>query len=330
MALKKKPVVRKNRSRRKGRREAGRFRRFFSAACMSMLVTFSVASGVLNPQWRDTLTAVPVLQSLVQLGDLKLERFDLDRLGLGRLAFYFDRSKPHDYGSVPSAAGVDGYVQTAFSQCSHVFPGQPPIVPVGQSLRELCFSAFAILHSGQSRTPVFVAQRLNRSMLEQAPNIERTDRFYAEARLPKSERAELADYRGSGFSRGHMAPAGDMHTEQAMAQSFSLANMVPQHQRHNAGAWSRIERDTRKYVMRAPGDVYIFTGPVYDTGSETIGDGRVAVPRYVYKLVFDATTKRSWVHWHVHHDDTQAGRPISYEEFVRRTGLHLLPTLATG
>lgn len=269
-----------------------------------------------------------MLQGLAQLGDFRLDGFDSVRLDLDRLPFGLDRFGTHDTASVPAAAAVDGYVQTGFPGCPHFFPGQPPVVPAGRGLRELCFSAFAILHSGQTRTPVFVVQRLNRNMLARTQNVERTDRFYAEARLPGSERAELDDYRGSGYSRGHMAPAGDMHDEQAMAQSFSLANMVPQHQGHNAGAWNRIENDTRKYVRRAAGDVYVFTGPVYDSRPDTIGEGQVAVPRYLYKLVYDPITTRSWVHWHVHSNDTRAGRPISYEEFVRRTGLHLLPMLA--
>jgi endonuclease G len=180
------------------------------------------------------------------------------------------------------------------------------------------------LHSGEAKTPVFVAQRLNRQMLVQGQGMGRTDRFYAEARLPQAERAELADYRGSGYDRGHMAPAGDMHNDEAMAQSFSLANMVPQDPTHNRGAWAKIEADTRKYVMRAQGDVYVFTGPVYEGAPAAIGEGRVAVPSHLYKVVYDASTGRSWVHWHANNVETKAGPPISYDEFVRHSGLRLL------
>lgn len=230
----------------------------------------------------------------------------------------------------PVAAASGGVARTAFTACPHFFPGDRPVVPQAPALRELCFSAFALLHDGRAKTPVFVAQRLNRRMLADAQAVRRTDRFYAEARLPQSERAELSDYRGSGYSRGHMAPAGDMDSDEAMAQSFSLANMVPQNQIHNAGAWSKVEGDTRKYVMRARGDVYVFTGPVHVGGASSIGGGRVAVPAYLYKLVYDASNGRSWVHWQANRADARAGPPITYAEFVRRTGLRLLPEPLAG
>lgn len=71
----------------------------------------------------------------------------------------------------------------------------------------------------------------------------------------------LEDYKGSGWSRGHMAPAGNMPTAKAMAQSFSLANMVPQAAKHNGGVWAAtVEQATRKYVAHAGGDVYVHTG----------------------------------------------------------------------
>lgn len=197
-------------------------------------------------------------------------------------------------------------------------------MPAGNELRELCFSSFAVLYSGQTKTPVFAVERLNRHQISQASGQKRTDRFYAEARLPRAERADPADYRGSGFARGHMAPAGDMATREAMAQSFSLANMVPQNPSQNSGPWSHIEQDTRKYVMRASGDVYVFTGPVYGARPQKIGAG-VAVPSYLYKVVYDTATRRAWVYWQANSPNTKAGPPITYREFVQRTGLSLLP-----
>lgn len=203
----------------------------------------------------------------------------------------------------------------------------PPISPKAPKLRELCFNGFAVLHSGNTKTPVYVAQRLNRAMLEQGQGIKRSDKFYADARLPSSERAELDDYKGSGWSRGHMAPAGDMGTPEAKAQSFSLANMVPQDPKQNGGPWSKIEEDTRKYVMRARGDVYVITGPVFEQSAQTIGAGRVAVPSHVFKLVYDPNTGRSWAHRQENSPTAEVRRPISYAEAVERTRMELLPRL---
>ena len=60
--------------------------------------------------------------------------------------------------------------------------------------------------------------------------------------------------------------------------------MVPQSQRHNGGAWSKIEKDTRKYAERATGNVYVITGPIYDSGSnQSIGEGKVRVPDIKYE-----------------------------------------------
>jgi endonuclease G len=175
---------------------------------------------------------------------------------------------------------------------------------------------------------VFVAERLNRATVADADE-KRTDRFFADARLRSSERAELEDYKGSGFDRGHLAPAGDMPTAQAMAQSFSLANMVPQAPQHNRGVWATsVEAATRRYVARAAGDVYVITGPMFVPNiaqSPTIGRDRVHVPKYLFKLVYDQQKNTAWVHWQENDNATRGSRPISYAELVKRTGIEFLP-----
>ncbi|WP_225784618.1 DNA/RNA non-specific endonuclease [Xenophilus sp. Marseille-Q4582] len=222
-------------------------------------------------------------------------------------------------------AAPAGATATGFANCPQFFAGgRAPAVALAGRLRELCYDGFAILHSGESRTPVYVAQRLNRDIVLRARRIERQGRFFADARLRRGERAELEDYRGSGWSRGHMAPAADMPTERAMAQSFSLANMVPQDPRQNGGPWARIEEDTRRYALRARGDVYVLTGPVF-ADRQVIGPNRVHVPTHLFKLVHDAVTGRTWVHWQPNRPDAKVNPPLSYAGFQRWLGLDLLP-----
>ena len=232
---------------------------------------------------------------------------------------------PGPAAPAPHASAAAPATSQHFSACRQFFAaGEPPVIAPQPKLRDLCFDAFAILHNGNTRTPLFVAQRLNKTLVADADE-KRTNKFYADARLPRAERAELNDYKRSGYSRGHMAPAADMPTAQAMAQSFSLANMVPQSIKQNSGPWAQIEKDTRRYAARAKGDVYVITGPVFDAQPATVGDNRVAVPTYLYKLVYDASSNRAWAHWQANRDDERVSPPISYAELVKRTGIELLP-----
>lgn len=59
-------------------------------------------------------------------------------------------------------------------------------------------------------------------------------RWYGEIPVPVGYRAELDDYSGNGYDRGHMAPAEDMNRSQrTMAESFLLTNMAPR--------WGRVQ-----------------------------------------------------------------------------------------
>lgn len=216
-----------------------------------------------------------------------------------------------------------------FSACPQFFAnGRSPVAAPRPTNRALCYEAFAILHSGESKTPVFVAEKLNKASIADADE-KRTNKFFPDARLRSAERATLADYKGSGFDRGHMAPAGDMPTAQAMAQSFSLANMVPQAPELNRGVWAKsVEAATRKYAARATGDVYVITGPVFVPSiahSPSIGPGQVRVPKYLFKLVYDQDKNRAWAYWLANDDAARGSKPISYAELVKRTGNKFLP-----
>jgi endonuclease G, mitochondrial len=229
------------------------------------------------------------------------------------------------------ALGAASVIHAAenFAACPQFFAnGQPPVLAARPGNRALCYDAFAILHSGESKTPVFVAEKLNAGVMSDAHQ-KRSNKFFADARLPSAERATLEDYAGSGYDRGHMAPAGDMRSAQAMAQSFSLANMVPQAPEHNRGVWAKsVEEATRKYAERASGDVFVITGPFFAPSiaqSQSIGPGHVHVPKYLYKLVYDQQKNKAWAYWQENDNATRGAAPISYEELMKRTGIQFLP-----
>lgn len=300
-----------------------RTKRFAISCATTALASFQIASCGFNPGWSaDKL----INQALAVLHLPALNAFRKN--GWPHLPGHSSSVPSHSTSGGPTVSrnpAQQSGQASRFSQCPQFFPGgQAPALQLQTHERELCFSSFAVLHNGLTKTPVFVVERLNRKTLQQGQGLERTDKFYADARLPRAERSELDDYKRSGYSRGHMAPAADMGTPEAMAQSFSLANMVPQNQVHNGGAWSQVEQATRKYALRAKGDVYVFTGPVFSRDAPTIGAGKVAVPSHIFKLVYDASTRQSWVHWQANSANTRMDTPISYEEFTRRTGMPLL------
>jgi len=226
-----------------------------------------------------------------------------------------------------SSATASASSPSDFSQCRQFFvAGKAPVVGHSDGLkpRALCYDSFAVLHSGATRTPVYVAEKLNREQLLDARGEERSDKFFADARLPRAERAELDDYRRSGYDRGHLSAAANQPTPEAMAQSFSLANIVPQAPENNRRTWAGLEKATRHFAMRARGDVYVISGPVFLEDRGTIGN-RVRVPSHLFKLVYDSASGRAWAHWVENTDEARAGKPISYSELVRRTGIEFLP-----
>jgi endonuclease G, mitochondrial len=190
----------------------------------------------------------------------------------------------------------------------------------------LCSDTFAVLYSKVSKTPLMVVERLTRQQMVEAQGQERTDKFFPDPRVPRSARAELDDFRKSGFDRGHLAPAGNQPGPGAMAQSFALTNMVPQNPVHNQKVWSKIESDVRKYVKRASGHVFVFTGPLFREGVTTVGRNEIWVPTHLFKLVYDADTGRSWAYVLPNAADAVIERPMAYPEFVKNTGWAVLPS----
>lgn len=151
----------------------------------------------------------------------------------------------------------------------------------------LCRRAFALSYSPERKIPLWVGYRLSRDRTR-GPHSQAA-LFRPDPALRPEARAELADYRGSGYDRGHMAPAADMRwSAAAMAESFYLSNVAPQiGPGFNRSIWSALERRVRAWARRR-GEIFVVTGSVFDgPARRPIGRGRVAVPTHFFKVIYD-------------------------------------------
>lgn len=191
----------------------------------------------------------------------------------------------------------------------------------------VCYSGYGLLHSGVSRTPLWTGEHLTRESVAAARSLDRINRFHPDPHIPEADRAELADYRKSGFDRGHMAPSGDMPTEQAQAESFTLANMVPQHPKSNQRIWMWIESAVRDYVLSS-GDVYVVTGPLFQGRTLKRLNNRVLVPTHTFKAVYDPRTKMAGVYV-VENAATTDYKVVSVAELEQLSGIAVFPRLTS-
>nr|WP_315595585.1 DNA/RNA non-specific endonuclease [uncultured Cupriavidus sp.] len=210
------------------------------------------------------------------------------------------------------------------AQCAHVLAaGTPSVAQAASNTRLLCYRAYAVLYSNQTRTAVWSAERLTAAAVDAARKLPRDSDFYEEDRLPAADRARLADFARSGWDRGHLSPSGDFADKASQAESFSLANVVPQNSASNRRTWSHIETSTRR-LARQYGAIQVVTGPVFSRDSGTL-NGRVRIPDFLWKAVYvPGVGAAAYV---VRNDATLAYSAISIDELAHFTGVDPFPAL---
>lgn len=144
-------------------------------------------------------------------------------------------------------------------------------------------------------------------------------------------RATIYDYRGSGWTRGHMCPAGDNKwSQQAMYESFALSNVCPQNANLNSGLWNSIEIDCRKWANKFD-DIYIVCGPLYlRQEHEIIGENAIIVPEAFFKVVLCLNGTPKAFGFIVRNTDGNSKRDLYYnsvDQVERITGYDFFSSL---
>lgn len=144
-------------------------------------------------------------------------------------------------------------------------------------------------------------------------------------------RAELVDYKGSGYDRGHMCPAGDNKWGfEPMKESFYLTNICPQDNNLNCGDWNELEIACRDWANKY-GDIYIVAGPILYKGKhKTIGPNKVTVPEAFFKVVLcmNGTPKAiGFIYKNQPCNNPQSSYVNSIDQVERITGFDFFPNL---
>lgn len=205
-----------------------------------------------------------------------------------------------------------------------------PSMPKGKQGQVIQRTGYTLAYDKKTKTPQWVAWELTKE--ETKGNHERTDKFLPD---PNVEGAKVVttDYTGSGYDRGHMAPAGDMKwSKKAMEESFYMSNICPQIHHLNTGDWNELEANTRKWARRY-GSVYVTCGPIYNGRRRTqyIGKNRVKVPDAFFKVILIQSPKKTCALGFFF--ENEAGqRPlneylVSVDYLEQTTGIDFFPAL---
>lgn len=155
------------------------------------------------------------------------------------------------------------------------------IIKVPDSCQQVNYKWFTTYYDASRHWPACVVFWLDHQRLE--GQAERTDQFAVDDSVDGCPPINALS--GSGFHRGHMAPAADMKwDQQAMDESFMMTNVCAQHPLLNEGGWALLEEKCREWARR-DGTIVVFAGPVPDDSLQVLETSGVTIPRRFFKVV---------------------------------------------
>ena len=134
--------------------------------------------------------------------------------------------------------------------------------------------------------------------------------------------ADDSDYRGSGWSRGHMAPAADFKwSSKSMIETFYFTNCCPQDLSLNSGQWQTLEKKVRDWANRY-GSVIVYTGPiVLDNVYGTIGYNKVVVPDAFFKAILAGEQSIAFVMYNHNNNENMQKCALSVDDLEALSGI---------
>jgi len=165
-------------------------------------------------------------------------------------------------------------------------------------------------------------------------NTGRSDNFRPDHRVPEIFRADLDDFSGTGFDRGHMVSSAEKRSEEILnSETFLLSNMSPQAPDLNRRIWRDLEAEVRVLAARPTVlEVYVVSGIMFDITRpfKLIGQGpsKVIVPHWYFKSILAEDNRGKLKMWTFAIPNEKCTKPLTDYLVTTRhveiwTGLHL-------
>jgi len=185
------------------------------------------------------------------------------------------------------------------ASCAVQIPYGSPTVKANSVV--ICRTAYILDSDTVAKIPNWVAWTLTPD--HAIGCVARTNAFAADQSLAVTGRADPKDYAGNGYDQGHLANDADMSWDpQVEHESFYMSNMSPQLPSVNRGTWKNLESAERAWVYSTKHAHTIIAGNFWSASSKTIGADKVVVPDYLYKILTDDVTKKSYAFLFPHKD----------------------------
>lgn len=136
--------------------------------------------------------------------------------------------------------------------------------------------------------------------------MERSDNFRSDYRIPPAFRADLIDYKASGYDRGHLVSSANQRTKEIQnSETFLLSNMCPQAPKFNRKLWKDLEAKVRELNEKSSIlETYVISGPVFffDKAVESIGSKdkngvSLPVPHAYFKSILTENNRGRLYMW---------------------------------
>lgn len=180
---------------------------------------------------------------------------------------------------------------------------------------------FSLGYSKKRRQALWVSYILTAEQCT-APKVRRTNSFRVDPAV-RYKPVRPGDYKGSGFDKGHLAPAKDMAASaESMKNSFYMTNISPQLPGCNRGIWKRLETQVRRWAMREE-KLCIVTGPVFKKRNRRMKESKVPVPFAFYKVVLDLTPPMKMIGFVIPNESSKKQLPafvVSVDTVEKMTG----------